>query len=88
MTPGGQGIKWKKIGEVTLFVLFAVGFLGAMGWVEEQDEKARRKKTANVAVRPRSVIGKRNTSSTCSMTNIIGITEMICLYWGMTKILE
>ena len=37
VTPEGQGINWKKIGEGTLFVLFAVGFLGAMGWVEEQD---------------------------------------------------
>ena len=43
-TPEGQGVNWKKIGEGTLFVLFAVGFLGAMGWVEEQDEKEGWKK--------------------------------------------
>ena len=42
--PEGQGINWKKIGEGTLFVLFAVGFLGAIGWVEEQDEKEGWKK--------------------------------------------
>ena len=44
VTPEGQGINWKKIGEGTLFVLFTVGFLGAMGWVEEQDEKEGWKK--------------------------------------------
>ena len=39
VTPEGQGVNWKKIGEGMLFVIFAVGFLGVMGWVEEQDEK-------------------------------------------------
>lgn len=50
VTPEGQGIKWKKIGEGTLFVLFAVGFLGAMGWVEEQDEKEGWKKPVKPVV--------------------------------------